>query len=154
VRGIADRQRLNAATASIPRLQDRHPIAGARELARGHQTGGARADDDDVLWMRSGHLDSGLARIGSRVLKPIAQQDRAAFQDLAALQRHRGEGSALVGCRFRGIENAWRALRAVHRRANDQVELVDKACPEKGAIDAAASLQQQPLHAELAMEDV
>src|SRR5215472_16271617 len=95
-------ERLNAATASVPRLQDRHPLAGSREFTRGHQTGGARADDDNVLWLRSGHFDSGLEPIGSSVLKAIAQQNRATFHDLTALQRHRGVRSALVGCRVQG----------------------------------------------------
>jgi hypothetical protein len=59
--GVADRQRLNAATAFVPRLQDRYPLAGSREFARGHQAGGPGAYDDDVLWLWSGHLDLGVS---------------------------------------------------------------------------------------------
>jgi hypothetical protein len=48
VGGIAEGQRLNAAATPVPRLQDRNPLAGARQLARGHEAGGPGAGDHDV----------------------------------------------------------------------------------------------------------
>jgi hypothetical protein len=42
------RQRVDASTASISRLEDRHLFAGACKLAAGYQARGARADDHEV----------------------------------------------------------------------------------------------------------
>src|SRR5258708_7876950 len=54
------------------------------------------------------------ARLRTRVLDPVAQQHRTAFQGMAALQHHRRDGRALVGFGFRGIEDARRPLCTVH----------------------------------------
>jgi hypothetical protein len=40
-------KRVDAATASIARFQDRHLLAGACELARNQESRGSGADDDD-----------------------------------------------------------------------------------------------------------
>ncbi|MGY4414208.1 hypothetical protein ACVWW4_005944 [Bradyrhizobium sp. LB7.1] len=40
---------MDAATAALARLQDRHCRARADKLTRRHQAGRARADNDDVL---------------------------------------------------------------------------------------------------------
>ena len=45
------RQRVNASAASVSRLQDSHPLAGAGKLAGSHQSGSARADDQEIRQM-------------------------------------------------------------------------------------------------------
>jgi hypothetical protein len=50
-----------------------------------------------------------------------------------------------------GIEDARCTLRAVHGWTQDQIELVDQSRAQKSTVGAAASLQQQPLHAEFAV---
>ncbi len=47
---VAGRKWINAPAAPIPRFQERHPPARTCEFACCHQTSGARADDDDVVW--------------------------------------------------------------------------------------------------------
>src|SRR5882757_2823431 len=94
------------------------------------------------------------ARLRTRVLDPVPQQHRTAFQGMAALQHHRGDGRALVGFGFRGIEDARRPLCTVHDRTKDQVEFVDQSRAQKRAIGAAPSFQKQALHAEFAIEDI
>ena len=98
------------------RLRYGHSFARAGEFAGGHQARGACADDDDVIWMRSGHAGASPTgcRLNIRVLDPVPQQHCAGFQSLAALQRHRRDGGSAIGLRIRGIEDARCTLRAVH----------------------------------------
>jgi hypothetical protein len=53
------RQRKNAAAAPVARFEHRHLLACARELARRHQAGRARADDQDMGWRSSSHRSPG-----------------------------------------------------------------------------------------------
>src|SRR5882757_6529120 len=53
---LSGRKRMNATAASVSRFQDGYSLARASEFARGHQACGACADDDDVVWIRWGHL--------------------------------------------------------------------------------------------------
>jgi hypothetical protein len=46
---------MNAAAASVACFEYRYLLAGAPELARGHQTRCSGANDDDVLWLPSNH---------------------------------------------------------------------------------------------------
>ena len=48
---VAGRKWINAPAAPIPCFQERHPPARTCEFACCHQTSGARADDDDVVWL-------------------------------------------------------------------------------------------------------
>ena len=49
------RQPVNASAASISRLEDSHPFAGACKLAGSHQAGSACADDQDIGWIQKRH---------------------------------------------------------------------------------------------------
>lgn len=73
---------------------------------------------------------------------------------LAALQRHRRDGGSAIDLRIPGVKDTRCTFRAVHGRTQDQIELVDQSRAQKGTVGTAASLQQQPLHAEFAIEDV
>src|ERR1700688_4428518 len=153
---VGRRKRMDAPAASVSRLQYGHSLARAGEFAGGHQACGACADDDDVVWTWSGHAgDLPVSRrVGTRVLDPVPQQHRAAFKSLAALQGHRRDGGAAIGLRIRGVEHARCTLRAVHGWTQDQIELVDQSRAQKGTVGTAASLQQQSLRAQFAIEYV
>jgi len=88
-------KRMDAPAAAFACLQDRHPLAGARKLAPRHQASRAGADDDDVLGCvrHAGALPDEALRI---VLDQVPQQQHTAAKLARALQRHRGEGRALV----------------------------------------------------------
>jgi hypothetical protein len=73
---------------------------------------------------------------------------------LAALQRHRRDGGSAIDLRIPGVKDTRCTFRAVHGRTQDQIELVDQSRAQKGTVGTAASLQQQPLHAEFAIQDV
>jgi hypothetical protein len=125
---------MNAPAASVSRLQHGHSLARAGEFAGGHQARGAGADDDDVIWMWSGHAGASPTgcRLNIRVLDPVPQQHCAAFQSLAVLQGHRRNGGSAIGLRIRGVEDARCTLRAVHGWTQDQIELVDQSRAQKG----------------------
>src|ERR1700710_62006 len=93
-----------------------------------------------TMWAGSGlaiwWLSTGFAF--SRVLDPVAQKHRAALQRLAALQRHRRDRRALLGLRLRRVEHGRRPFGSVHRRAEDQIEFVDKSRAQEGAVGCAA----------------
>jgi hypothetical protein len=46
-----DRERPDASAAPVARLEDRDPLAGARQLAGRHQARGAGADDHEICQM-------------------------------------------------------------------------------------------------------
>jgi hypothetical protein len=113
------------------------------EFAGGHQARGACADDDDMIWMWSGHAGASPTgwRLNIRVLDPVPQQHCATFHSLAALPRHRRHGGSAIGLRIRGVEDARCTLRAVHGWTQYQIELVDQSRAQKGTVGTAASLQ-------------
>src|SRR6267378_1196183 len=80
---------------------------------------------------RKGGRLAGRPSHASAVLQPVAEPDRAAFENLAALERHRVERSSRVGLVLAGIEGIGPAARAVHRRADREADLVDQAAPQK-----------------------
>src|SRR5262249_41991996 len=90
----------------------------------------------------------------SAVLQPIAEPDRAAFENLTAFQRHRAERSSRVGLVLARIEGVGPALRAVHRRADRKADLVDQAGPQKRAVRLAAAFEQQALDPQLTVQDL
>src|SRR5580704_7110588 len=66
-------------------------------------------------------------RMASAVLQPVAEPDRAAFENLTTFERHQAERSSRVGLVLAGIEGVGPAPRAVHRRADREADLVDQA---------------------------
>ena len=50
------------------------------------------------------------------------------------------------------VDDALRAGQALDRQVNKSAELVDQAMLEKGAVDSAAALKQEPLHAKNSSE--
>src|ERR1700733_14087070 len=103
-----------------------------------------------IMWSGAGLTMwqlSARCRCRIRVLDPIAQKHRSAFQNAIALQRHRRDWRTLVGFRFRRVEDARRPFRAVHRRTEDEVELVDEARTQESAVGSAPAFQQQAFHA-------
>jgi hypothetical protein len=119
------------------------------------QARGSGADDDDMACLRSCHAAALAAfRFAIRILDPVPQQHCTTFQQLMALQRHRRDGSTLISLALRGVEQAWRPLRAVYGRTKDQIEFVDQSRTQKGAIGATSAFEQQTLHAEFATENV
>src|SRR4029077_11969754 len=52
---VLSRKRIDAATTSVSRLQNSHPLAGAPKLAGRHQACGSGANDDDVFCLWSSH---------------------------------------------------------------------------------------------------
>src|SRR5467141_1576595 len=93
----------------------------------------------NVVWMWSGHaraLPTG-CRPNIRVLDPVPQQHCAAFESLAALQRHRSDGGSAIDLRISRVEDARCTRRAVHGRTEDQIELVDQSSAQKGDVGTA-----------------
>src|ERR1700740_3312402 len=68
----------------------------------------------------------------SAVAETIAQPQRAVLQRLVALQRHRLDRRPQVLVRLARVEDTRRALAAVHRRAEDEADLVDEPGPQEG----------------------
>src|SRR5690242_1486520 len=66
------------------------------------------------------------------VLETIAQQHDPAFPCLAALERHRRDRRTPIGVRVRGVEQAGRALCAIHRRTKQQIQFVDQSLAQEG----------------------
>src|SRR6202040_34070 len=58
----------------------------------------------------------GTPSVRSAALKPIAEPNAAAFEHLAAFQCHSADGGRHTGLFIAGIEDAWRAFRAIHSR--------------------------------------
>src|SRR6202043_2929861 len=52
---VGRRKRMDAPAASVSRLKYGHSLARASEFAGGNQACGACTDNDDVVWIRSGH---------------------------------------------------------------------------------------------------
>src|ERR1700737_4076550 len=73
---VGRRKRMDAPAAPVSRLEYGDSLARAGEFAGGHQARGARADDDEVIWMWSGH--AGASPTGCRqnilVLDPVPEQ--------------------------------------------------------------------------------
>jgi hypothetical protein len=77
--------------------------------------------------------------VHSGPLKPIAEPNAAAFEHLAAFRCHSIDRGRHTGLFIAGIENAWRALRAIHCSEGRQTDFVDESGAKEGAIrDAAA----------------
>jgi hypothetical protein len=70
---------------------------------------------------------------------PIAEPNAAAFEHLAAFQCHSIDRGRHTGLFITGIEDAWRAFRAIHCRECRQTDFVDEPGAKEGAVrDAAA----------------
>jgi hypothetical protein len=67
---------------------------------------------------------------------------------------HRGDGRALLGFRIGGVEHRGRVLGTVNDGTEHQVEFVDQAGEQEGAVRHASTFQQQPLYPEFAVEDL
>jgi hypothetical protein len=92
--------------------------------------------------------------MASAVLQPVAESDRAAFENLTTFERHQAERSSRVGLVLAGIEGVGPAPRAVHRRADREADLVDQAGPQKRAVRLAAAFEQQALDPQFAVQDL
>src|SRR5882724_6286210 len=61
LRGVSElggAQGVDAPTASVSRLQNRHPLSRAAEFACGHQARGTCSDNDDMLWAWKSHTET------------------------------------------------------------------------------------------------
>src|SRR4051812_18068597 len=72
------------------------------------------------------------------VLNQIAQQQDAAAEIPRALQRHRSQRRTPVAVGVGRIEHEGRALGAIDRRTEDQIELVDQTGTQERAVGDAA----------------
>ena len=115
---FTNRKRMDAPAAPASRFQYCHLPARTPEFAGGHQTCGTRADHDDMVWMVTNHALP-IDHPGILILDPVPQQQCAAIQSLAAVERHRRDGGAVIGLRVRGIEDARCTLCPVHSRTED-----------------------------------
>jgi hypothetical protein len=87
-------------------------------------------------------------------LNPIAQPDRAAFQDLAVGKGDRLQRDGHAGLVVAEIEDAGRAFGALDGRENSRAYLVDEAGAQKGSVRDPAAIHLQAIDAELAVQDV
>src|SRR6185437_9837851 len=74
-------------------------------------------------------------------------------ENLAALERHLPEGCPHLRLGVGRVENARCSLRPVDHRTDGEADFVDESRAQKRAVVAAAALDQEPLHTELAVEE-
>src|SRR6185437_16709019 len=111
---LVRRQRVDPPAASLARLEQDDALAGARQLAGGHEAGGSRADDDEIAAIARSHgLVPASANPGSAVPEAITEPDRAILEHSAALQRHCLDGRRQPPLRLARVEDAGRAPGAV-----------------------------------------
>ena len=155
--GIAElrrRQRMDAPAAALARLQDR-TVLPARASSRAAIRPAAPAPTMTMCSDRCRHLGAVTCprpadRSGSDSAAATTPPPRSrVLSSVIAVSGARLSLSASVG-----IEHEGRALGAVDRRAEDQIEFVDQAGAQERAVGDAAALHQQALHAELAIENV
>ena len=85
----------------------------------------------------------------ARILKSVAEPNRAAIEHLAANQGHRADRRCRAGHFLAGVEDMRSAFRTINCRADRQTNLIDETCPQKGAVGFAAAFEQQTLDLEL-----
>ena len=85
-------------------------------------------------------------------LQPVAQPDGAAWQHLAAFERHRGDRSWRIRVVIGRIEHSRGAFRAIHCRVDSEADLIDQPGAQKAAVGDAAAIDLEPSDAELPVE--
>ena len=85
-------------------------------------------------------------------LEPVAQPYGAAWQHLAAFERHRGDRSRHIRVVIGRIEDSRGTFRAIHCRVDRDADFIDQPDAQKAAVGDAAAIDLEPSDAELSVK--